>query len=255
MISDIFFTILYQPLYNGLVFLISVMPFGDVGVAIVLLTIVVKLILFPLTHKTTKTQARMRTIEPEMKEIKEKHKDDKQEQSRKIMELYKKHGINPFSGCLLFLIQLPIIIALYWVFWKGLVDGVKIEDLYSFVSSPLQISTDFLGVLDISGKSMLLALLAGVSQFYQLKLALPPLKKREESEGPPTMKDDFARSFNLQMRYGLPIFVVFISYTISAMVALYWVTSNVFSLVHELLVKRKALAIKKGDKDDEKEEN
>ena len=67
------------------------------------------------------------------------------------------------------------------------------------------------------------------------------------------MKDDFARSFNLQMRYGLPVFVVFISYTISAMVALYWVTSNVFSLVHELLVKRKAFAIKEGVKNDKKE--
>lgn len=239
MISDLFFSILYQPLYNGLVFLSVAIPFGGVGLSVVLLTLGVKFLLFPLTHKSTKTQAYIKKLEPEIKKVKELYKDDKQQQSRKIIELYNKHGINPFSGCMLFIVQLPIIIALYWVFWKGLANGINEEQLYSFVTAPENFSMTFFGY-DIGGKSIILALLAGVTQFYQMKLAVPPIPKRDPTQGKPSLKDDFARSFNLQMRYGLPVFVVFISYTISAAIALYWVTSNLFSIGHELLVKRKA---------------
>lgn len=253
MISDIFFTILYQPLYNGLVFLISIVPFNDIGLAVVILTLLVKFLLFPLTHKTTKTQAHMKTIEPEMKKIKEENKEDKQEQSRKIMELYKKHGINPFSGCFLFLIQLPIIIALYWVFWKGLINGINAEQLYSFITIPSKISMNFLGILDVSEKSFLLAGIASVSQYFQMRLAIPPVKKEEKENKERTLGDDFKKSFSLQMRYGLPIFVFFIAYSISAIVALYWATSNLFSIAHEVFVKRKIKTITEESSSEETE--
>lgn len=239
MISDLFFTILYQPIYNSLVFLVAFMPFHDIGLAVVIVTLFVKFVLFPLTHKTTKTQASIKIIEPEINKIKEEYKDDKQEQSKKVMELYKQHGINPFSGCVLFLIQFPIIIALYWVFWKGLEGGINPEQLYGFVSIPQNISTSFLGIIDISDKSIFLAALAGISQYFQMKLSLPPTPKKEVGEKP-SFKDDFKKSFNLQMRYGLPVLVFFIAYTISAVIALYWLTANLFSISHELLVKRKA---------------
>ncbi|MEX0934045.1 MAG: YidC/Oxa1 family membrane protein insertase [Candidatus Paceibacterota bacterium] len=238
MISNIFFTTLYQPIYNSLVFLVSFMPFYDIGLAVVLLTLVVKFILFPLAHKTTKTQASIKVFEPEVQRLKEEYKEDKQEQSRKIMELYKKHGVNPFSGCLLFLVQFPIIIALYWVFWKGLENGINTEQLYSFVIAPAKISTDFLGLIDISGRSFFLAALAGISQYFQIKLSMPSTLPKKEG-APASFKEDFKRSFQLQMRYGLPVFVFFIAYTISAVIALYWLTSNLFSIVHELFVKRK----------------
>lgn len=240
MISDFFFVTLYQPIYNALIFLVTVVPYADVGIAVVVLTLLVKVLLFPLTHKSTKAQAEIRRIQPEMEKIKETHKNDRQEQSRKMIELYQKHGINPFSGCLLFLVQFPIIIALYWVFWRGLEGGVvNAEQLYSFVTAPVEISMNFLGILDISGRSVLLALLAAISQYYQMKLAMPPLPPRKEGELP-SLKADFAKSFNLQMRYGLPIIVFFVAYTISAVIALYWFVSNIFTIGHELFVKRKA---------------
>lgn len=240
MIADIFNLVLYQPLYNGLVFLVSVIPFADVGIAVVVLTLLVKTLLFPVSHKSVKAQSAMRRIEPEMRELKEKHKKNKEEQGRKMMELYRRHGINPFSGCLLFLIQVPIIIALYWVFWRGLENGLDATVLYSFVAEPEHFNMKFLGIIDMSGKSVVLAAFAGVSQYFQMKLSMPKFPQKPRDGKQLSMKEEFQRNFSFQMRYGLPVFVFFIGYTISAAVALYWATANAFSIAHELYVRKEA---------------
>ncbi len=239
--SGFFFTAFYQPIYNTLVFLIDTVPGGNVGVAIILLTIGVRTVLLPFSHKAVVSQAKMRAIAPHVEKLKEKHKDNKQEQARKTMELYKEHGINPFSGCLLVLIQLPIIFALYFVFFKGL-PNLNTEILYSFVSAPTTMNMMFFGIM-LAKKSIILALLAAITQYYQIKLSIPPMAPAEKG-AKPSFKDDFARSFNLQIRYILPVVVFGISYSISAAIALYWATSNLFSIAHELYVKRKAGAIK-----------
>ncbi|MFZ2831848.1 MAG: YidC/Oxa1 family membrane protein insertase [Minisyncoccia bacterium] len=235
--TGFFSTVFYQPLYNTLVLLLSVIPGANVGVAIILLTIIVRGALLPLSHKSVVSQAKMRSIAPHVEKIKEKHKDNKQEQARKTMELYKEHGINPFSGCLLIIVQLPIIFALYFVFFKGL-PNLNAEHLYSFVHLPSAVSMMFLGIV-LSKKSIIFALFAAVTQYYQIKLSIPTLPPLEK-DAKPSFKDDFARSFNMQMRYMLPIIVFGISWSISAAVALYWTTSNLFSIAHELYVKRKA---------------
>src|SRR3989338_10104762 len=169
---DFFRVVLYEPLYNGLVFLLGTVPLGDLGVAIILLTLFVRLVLFPVSHKSTKTQAKMRTIDPEVKKIKEQYKSDKQEQAKKTMELYQKHGVNPFSGCMLLVVQLPVIISLYFVFYGGLSSGLDQKILYSFVRPPEFFNPIFLGFIDLLGKSFLLAAGAGISQYFQMKLAI-----------------------------------------------------------------------------------
>jgi YidC/Oxa1 family membrane protein insertase len=232
-----FSTVFYQPLYNALIFLISVVPGFNVGAAIILLTIMVRTALLPLSHKSVVSQAKMRAIAPHVEKVKEKYKDNKQEQAKQIMGLYKEHGVNPFSGCLLLIIQLPIIFALYFVFFKGL-PNLDADILYSFVTHPDTINMLFLGIL-LSKKSILLAGIAAVTQYYQIKLSIPAMAT-PEAGAKPSFKDDFARSFNLQMRYVLPIIVFGVSYTISAAIALYWATSNLFSIAHELYVKSKA---------------
>src|SRR3989344_7779658 len=135
MLLGIYTTVFYQPLYNALVFLVSIIPGGNMGVAIILLTVLVRFVLFPISHKSIVSQSKMRAIAPALEKLKETHKEDKQEQARKTMELYRSHGINPFSGIILLIIQLPIILALYNVFLKGLphLDGTL---LYSFVHLP-----------------------------------------------------------------------------------------------------------------------
>jgi len=239
-----FNTFFYEPLYNGLVFLISIMPGADVGLAVIVLTLLVKIIILPLSHKSVASQAKMRSIEPEIKKTKEQHKD-KQEQARQVMDLYKKHGVNPFSGCFLMLVQLPIIFALYWVFFKGLANNIDQTILYSFITAPEQINMRFLGFVDMSQKNIILAALAGISQYFQMKLSMPPIPKDdgEKKKGDMSFKEEFAKNMNLQMRYMLPGIVFFVAYSISSAVALYWLVSNLFSIGHELVVKRKALRL------------
>lgn len=234
--SGIFATIFYQPLYNTLVLLLSVIPGANVGVAIILLTIIVRGALLPLSHKSSRSQAKMRSLAPHLEKLKETHKDDKQEQARKTMELYREHGINPLSGLVLVVVQLPIIFALYYVFFRGL-PSLNAEHLYSFVHIPVVVNMMFFGVL-LSGKSLIFAAIAAVSQYFQIKLSVPPVALVEGAK--PSFKDDFAKSFNVQMRYMLPLIVFGIAYKISAAVALYWATSNLFSISYELWVARKA---------------
>jgi len=236
MIRDLFYTILFEPLYNGLIFLISIVPYADVGIAVILLTVIVKIILLPLSIKAVKTQVLVKELDPELQGIREKYKNNKQEQAQKTMALYREKGINPFSSFLLLLIQIPIILALYWVFFRGGLPLINEEFLYSFVSVPDMVNMEFLGLIEVSGRSIFLALLAGITQFFQVRLTLPKMKPRKEN---PTFKEDLARSFQMQMKYVLPVIVVVISYTISAAVALYWATSNIFAIGQELLIIRR----------------
>jgi membrane protein insertase Oxa1/YidC/SpoIIIJ len=139
------------------------------------------------------------------------------------------------------LIQLPVLFALYFVF-KGL-STLDPSILYSFVHLPTTVGMSFFGV-NLSQKSIVFAALAAIAQFFQIKLSVPPPAPLAEGTTP-SFKDDFARSFSSQMKYMLPIIVFGVSYSISAAVALYWTTSNAFSIGHELYVKRKALGTKK----------
>ncbi len=239
--TGIFSTIFYKPLYNTLILSLSAVPGANVGVAIVFLTLLVRTALLPLSHKSVVSQAKMRAIAPELEGIKEKFKEDKQEQAKKTMDLYKQHGINPFSGCIVVFVQLPVLFALYFVFSKGL-HTLNTDTLYSFVHMPAVVGMNFLWV-NLAEKSVVFAAIAAIAQYFQIKLSLPPAPPKAEG-APQSFKDDFARSFNIQMRFMLPLIVFGVSYSISAAVALYWTTSNLFSIGHELYVKRKALAIK-----------
>ncbi len=232
-------TIFYKPLFNALIFFINIVPWQDVGIALILLTVLVKLILFPLSQKSIKSQVAQKEIEPELRRIKELY-PTKEEQAKKTMELYKDKKVNPFSSCLVILIQFPIIIALYYVFFKGLKPPLNTNDLYSFVHLPEHLNTKFLGIIDMNGKNIILALLAGITQFFQMKIVLPKQNKNEvKTTGKAGFSDQMMKSMNLQMKYFLPVFIAFISYTISAAVALYWTTSNIFTIGQEILVRRK----------------
>lgn len=237
MISSIYHTLFYDPLYNGLVFLLSVLPeWVDVGMAIIIFTVIVKLILFPLSKASIKNQIQMKELEPKVAEIKKRVKNT-QEQSMEILKLYKEYKLNPFSGIFLVLIQIPIIIALYRVFLVGGLPTIHTEILYPFIQAPLHAVDMHLFSIDISAKSMLLAFLAAVSQFFQVKYSIPEIKI--DKTQPPSFKNDLARSMNVQMKYILPIIVFFIAYSVNAAIAIYWVTSNVFAIAQELFVRRK----------------
>jgi YidC/Oxa1 family membrane protein insertase len=150
--------------------LLAAIPFVDAGVAVILFTIIVKLILFPLSKKSVKTQLVMKDIQPEIDQIKEKCKGNKQEEAVKTMALYKEKGVNPFSGILLVILQIPIIFALYFIFLKGGLPKIDTSLLYSFVPIPATVNMNFLGLLDISKANAIAAILVGLSQFFQFVL-------------------------------------------------------------------------------------
>lgn len=227
--ANLFHTFLVTPLFNGFVFLIDALPWLDAGVIIVIFTILVKFTLYPLSKKAVIAQIEMKSIEKDLKNIKEKYKDDKQEQAKRTMELYKEKNINPFSSIFIILIQLPIIFALYYVFLKSGLPEINTSMLYSFVSKPDFVDMNFLGLVNITGKSLVLAFLAGASSFFQIRMSIPA----HQSSSKGSFQDDLARSMNIQMRYVFPVIVFFISYQISGVVALYWFTSNIFTLLQE----------------------
>jgi len=233
-------TVFYQPIYNALIFIIDNITFGDVGFAIILVTIIVKLILAPLTQKSIKSQILMKRMEPELKKIK-KDFPNKEEQAKKTFELYKKYGTNPFSGCLVVILQLPVIFALYYVFYNGI--AVKPDFIYSFIQIPQSLHTNFLGLLEMGSKSIFLGLLAGITQFIQGYLSSPVKAKTLEvvtdKEEPKTFQDQLSSSMQMNVKYILPIFIAFIAWKISAAVALYWVVSNIFTIVQEWYIRRK----------------
>lgn len=225
-------TFLYKPLINALAFLVSVIPGGDVGLAVIVLTILVKVLLFPFSQKAIKNQAAMTMLAPELEKIK-KSGVSKEEQARLTFELYKKHKTNPFSGCLLVLIQIPIIFALYYVFYKGITfDGGL---LYSFVHIPEKINMVFLGVIDLGGKSLFLAVLAGISQYFQAYF-MPKPKANATPTG--SFSESLNKSMQMQMKYVFPFLITWIAYSISGAVALYWVTSNIFAIGQQIYVNK-----------------
>jgi len=239
--SYLFNTILYNPIYNLLVYLIDIIPGGDVGLAVIFLTIIVKLVLFPVSFGAVKTQMKMKLIEPELKEIQSKYKEKKEELAMKTFEIYKKNKINPFSSIIILFIQIPVIFALYFAIWKGL-PVIKTDVLYSFIPNPDQISMNFLGLIDVSqSKVFILALIAGVSQFFQAKLAMPNFKKPETKTGSKeiSFKDEMMKGMHVQIRYVLPVITFFISYSLISVIAIYWTVSNIFAIGQEYYIRKR----------------
>ena len=237
MISSIFQTVIFKPFYNGLIYLIGVLPFADAGIVIIIFTILTKILLIPLSIKAAKSQIEMKSIEKDLLLIKEKYKDNKEEQTLKTVELYKDKNINPFAGIFVLLIQLPIVIGIYQVFLKSGLPKINTGWLYSFITPPEFVNMVFLSLVNISQKSIILALMAGITAYFQISLANSSQAQNQPQVG--GMGQDIAKAMAFQMKYFFPIIVVFISYSISGALALYWITSNIFAIFQEIYIKKK----------------
>ena len=236
LIKVIYNEIFYRPLLGALVFLTGLLPGNDLGLAVILLTIFIRALTFPLTHRMIKTQNAMKRIEPEVKKI-YAEKKNKEEQAKALMDLYKAHGINPFSGMLSLIVQIPLLIALYRVFWKGI--PFNQQEVYGFLTIPQNINTVFLGIVSLTTGSIAMSAIAAISQFWQAKLALPP-------QTTPNTKGDMGRMMQLQMVYVFPILIFFISIKLPAAVSLYWTSMNVFAIVHEAIVRKRSASHESG---------
>lgn len=235
---------IYNPLYNALVGIIDITPGGHVFWGVVILTVVVKLILLPLTKKSIITQIKSRYLQEDMKELKEKYKDNRELMGMKTLELYKKHKINPFTPILLLIIQIPIILALFFVFSRGGLPIIHTEVLYSFIPTPENVNMEFLGV-NLGEKSLVFAFLAALTQHLYMKRVLVMPKKKDEKDEKETkttedVMENITKAMNTQMLYILPVIIFFAGYGFSAVVALYWTISNIFTYAQDVYVKSHA---------------
>lgn len=230
-----FFTLLYQPMFNLLVWLYDVLPGQDMGLAIIALTILLKFLLAPLSHRTLVSQRAMQRLQPKIQEVKKEHKDDREKLARAMMELYKREKVNPLSSCLPLLIQLPILIVLYRVLMDGL-GQADLSVLYPFVAKPAEINATFLGFFDLTISSIPLALLAGAAQFAQTRM-LPRTKPPSAVAGSTGSKDEeVMATMNRSMLYFMPILTVVIGASLPGGLALYWLVSNLFSIAQQVWV-------------------
>lgn len=233
-------TILYKPLFNLLIYIVYIIPGNNVGWAIIILTILIRLALYPSQKKSIESQKRMTEIQPKIEEIKKKYKDQ-QQQAQAIMDLYKQNKVNPLGSCLPLLIQLPILIILYRVFTVGL-NTDRFDLLYNFTPRPETINTMFYGI-NLATPSIVLAIIAGVLQFVQSwqmqKMQKPAKKTLNKKEGLENMMGDFSK----QMMYMFPIMTVIIAIKLPAALAIYWIITTLFMIIQQYFVSKEKLKL------------
>ena len=233
-----FNTFLVQPLFNLLAAIYALLPFHDFGLAIILLTVLVRLALWPLVTKQLHSQRALQELQPELIRIRAEAKGDKTLESKMTMELYKEREINPFASFLPLLIQLPIFFALYIV----LRDVVKPGEIAHLAYDPIRnlgaineiikggvkFNPTLFGLIDLSKPSPLLAFLAGVAQFIQTKQLTPNHPNA-----------DAQAQIMKTMTYIFPFFTFFIGLSLPSALALYWTVTSAMAILQQTLVLRR----------------
>lgn len=222
-----FNTIFYLPLYNALVALTTLFS-GSLGWAVIGLTLLVKLILAPLAHRSTISQMEQKKLLPFVNEIKKNYPNQK-EQAEKLNELYKEHKTHPLSGCLLLLLQLPILFAIFFVFKDG--ATLDLASLYSFVTAPESINPIWLGI-DITKPNVILLVITGAIQYAQMALS-PGMQNQGNADTSDDPQAKMAATTQKMMKYLIPILIVVGGWNLPGAVLLYWALSSLFMIVQE----------------------
>lgn len=249
--SLFFNEIIYKPLYNLLIFIYNVVPFHDFGIAIILVTLIIKFLLIPLSKKQIESQKKMQELQPKIKEIQAKHKGDKEKQSKALMEFYKTNKANPLSGCLPMIVQLVFLIAIYRVLFNISNAGLNVDtsSLYPFIHNPGQINRFFIGLIDLASVAklsnltpggiaqLLLVVLAAGSQFIQSKMLMAKTKNVATDKA--KSAEDFSQIMSKQMLFLGPFLTLLIGLRFPSGLALYWLVSTVFMIVQQYYINKK----------------
>lgn len=266
---NIFEILIVQPIFNLLLFIYSIVPYADFGIAVIIFTIIVRFAMWPLVVKQLHQVKAMRKLQPELARIKKATKGNRQLESMQMLELYKKHEVKPFRSILILLIQLPIFIALFQViqiftthrdaiekFTYGFMTNL--QAVQNLIANPDQFNQMFLGFIDLtqhafsaSGVDWFLVILAGVAAFSQYIIS----KQTSPTTNTKRLRDVLAEAGNGKqpdqaelnavmtgkMIKILPFFMFFIMLSLPGALALYYVTSNVFAAIQQhYLLKRDA---------------
>lgn len=237
---ELFNTVLYEPLFNLLVFLHNVIPGHDVGIAIIILTVIIKLILLPLSLRATKSQKALQDLQPKMEELKKKHKDNKEEQAKALMELYKNEKVNPLSSCFPLLIQFPFLIAVFQVFRNGF-KPESLDLVYPFIEKPEMLNPISFNIMDLSQPIAVLALLAGGAQYWQTKMLM---HKKQPVKTNGARDESMTAMMNKQMLYMMPVLTVFIGLSLPGGLTLYWFITTALMVLQQKLMFKKTGGLK-----------
>ncbi len=235
MISSFFDTILVRPIFNLLALIYSIVPGHDFGIAVIILTILVRLALWPLVAKQLHSQKALQDLAPEVAKVRKKAKGDKQLESKLLMELYKEREINPFASLLPLLIQLPLFLALFVVLRDMLKSGEVAKLIYgglkdlgpikTIIAHPDGFKPTLLGLLDLAKPSWVLALLAGAAQYFQTAQLMP-----KNPDADPQAKA-LANSSKL-----FPIITVLVGLRLPGALALYWTFASLVAIFQQHLL-------------------
>lgn len=231
-----FTTLFIQPIYNLFVFLLDLLPGGDVGLAIIVITLLMRFVLYPVFTASIRTQMAMQAMQEEFDSLAQTHKNNPQELARQRIALMKKHNVRPFAGFLALIIQFVLIIALYWALFHEGFPEIDLALLYSFVSPPPVVDTNFLGIDLLTPHHLLLTLVVGFTQYLAVRLTI--MRTSNHSSPPSPERAAAMKMQNNMMLYFLPVLVAVISYTFPAAVGVYFTVSNVVSLGQEWLIRR-----------------
>ena len=247
--GNIFNTIIITPLLNLLMILYSFMPGYDFGLAIIAITVIIRAILWPLSSKALHSQKALKALQPEIEKIKKRHKGNPQELQKAMSELYKEKEINPFSSCLPTLLQLPILLGFYWVFVKfkdpnfiqvstsrGVITQLygwvrALPSMQGVIKADGSLHTTFLGFVNLAKPNIVLALLAGATQFVQTKLMTPD------------KTDDPQQKMMANMVYLFPVITIVIAINLPAALPLYWTASTAIAAYQQWLIMHKEVTI------------
>lgn len=216
-----FHLFVYQPLLKFLIFIYKILPVQDFGLAVILFTILIRLLLLPSTLHSLRAQKKLAELQPEIEKIQKKYQNNKEQQAQELFKLYRKQKINPLSGILSLLIQVPILIGLYRVFLNGFQD-------FDYL---------FLNRFDLSQPSLILAFITGITQYFQGKYTIAGTKEKPLSG----KNTDFQKILKKQIVYFLPFFTFLILLKLPSVLALYFLTSNIFTIFQQYFILKKEM--------------
>lgn len=235
-----FNTLIVQPLLNLVLFFYAILPYHDLGVAVIIVTILVRLLVWPLASKQLHSQRAMQKLAPEIAKLRKKAGGDKQKESQMLMELYKEKGISPFASLTPILIQMPLLIAFYYALRHAVAAGdianmvypfvAKMEPIKDIIANPSAYKPLLFGFVNLAKPNIVIAVLAAVAQFVQTKQIMP--KKSGE-------KGDTAAQVAQMSVLLFPFMTFLFAMSLPSALGLYWFVASLVSIFQQHLILRK----------------
>jgi YidC/Oxa1 family membrane protein insertase len=262
---NLFDLIIVQPIFNALMFIYAVIPGGDFGISIIIFTILVRLLFWPLVKKQLHQTKAMREMQPELKKIKVRAKGNKQLQAQLQMELFRERGVSPFGAIGILLVQLPIFIALFRVitivtserdrieaFTYGPIQ--QLEPIRALIADPSGFNETLLGIVDLSSRAfgdggfyfpvIIIAAIAAGFQFIQSKQLMPQDEKsqrlrdllKQQAAGKEVDQSEISQTISRRMVMILPVMTLFIGLYLPAAIVLYFAVQSIVAVIQQQIV-------------------